>query len=598
MSRFRITLALLATSLWGQSADLAGEWRRSTDDQTDYSRPDFDDRAWETIRLPWSNYPPAGIYWLRRSVDLPPGIDPSQAALTLGPVAEVYEVFVNGVRIAQAGVFRNRFAAQMAQSRTFAIPPEVIGISPRRLQVAIRLERVFTRGLGTSFAHYQDGSYVITEAASAPQRENEWLFAQRKLRLATYLATGSLLLASGLLFFLLWLYQPREVELFWLALLAASRGAFDTIMYAMSGPDTHPGFGWNNLAHAVNGAALAQLILSAAGLRSPWLRVGFWLPWALYYVLTLSQSVGSRAVYLDSLAFALLFFGWWRKTGGRADWTGWLTFGSLTLAVLAHGNATFRFVYFTGWSPVSSSMLILSGLLVFLTMRRLNQDRREKERLAGELEAARLVQNLLLSPPVDAPGLAIVEAVYQPANEVGGDFHWTRLEPDGSLLAVVGDVSGKGLKAAMLVSVVIGILRNEKSGSPAAILAALNNGLTGHTGGGFVTCCCARFGLDGQTTLANAGHPSPYCDGRELDVEAGLPLGIARAIDYPEFVTRGGSFTFVSDGVVEAENAQRELFGFDRTREISTKSAREIAEAAKAWGQNDDITVVTVRRKA
>lgn len=54
--------------------------------------------------------------------------------------------------------------------------------------------------------------------------------------------------------------------------------------------------------------------------------------------------------------------------------------------------------------------------------------------------------------------------------------------------------------------------------------------------------------------------------------------------------------TLVSDGVVEAENAQRELFGFDRTREISTKSAAEIAEAAKAWGQNDDITVVTVRR--
>ena len=67
---------------------------------------------------------------------------------------------------------------------------------------------------------------------------------------------------------------------------------------------------------------------------------------------------------------------------------------------------------------------------------------------------------------------------------------------------------------------------------------------------------------------------------------------------YDETVLESEPFTFISDGVVEAENTQRELFGFDRTREISTKSAQEIAEAAKAWGQNDDITVVTVRRRS
>ncbi len=120
----------------------------------------------------------------------------------------------------------------------------------------------------------------------------------------------------------------------------------------------------------------------------------------------------------------------------------------------------------------------------------------------------------------------------------------------------------------------------------------------GYTGGGFVTCCCARFDASGTVTIANAGHPSPYCDGREVAVEAGLPLGVIAAVTYEESVVRGERFTFVSDGVVEAENARRELFGFDRTREISTKSAHEIAEAAKAWGQTDDITVVTVRRNA
>ena len=67
---------------------------------------------------------------------------------------------------------------------------------------------------------------------------------------------------------------------------------------------------------------------------------------------------------------------------------------------------------------------------------------------------------------------------------------------------------------------------------------------------------------------------------------------------YDETALASEPFTFISDGVVEAENAQRELFGFDRTRDISGQSAQEIAEAAKAWGQNDDITVVTVRRNA
>lgn len=99
-------------------------------------------------------------------------------------------------------------------------------------------------------------------------------------------------------------------------------------------------------------------------------------------------------------------------------------------------------------------------------------------------------------------------------------------------------------------------------------------------------------------TVANAGHPAPYCDGREVKVEPGLPLGIVSGVEYSESITRGEQFTFLSDGVVEAESAERELFGFGRTQAMNTQSAKAIAEAARAWGQNDDITVVTVRRMA
>jgi serine phosphatase RsbU (regulator of sigma subunit) len=243
-----------------------------------------------------------------------------------------------------------------------------------------------------------------------------------------------------------------------------------------------------------------------------------------------------------------------------------------------------------------AGVLLFAGVMAMVLNRRSSRVQREQERLAQEMRAGAEMQELLLpAGNVNVPGFGI-EAAYFPMSEVGGDFYWTRAEADGALLVVVGDVSGKGLKAAMLVSVTIGMLRLQRTSSPGAILATLNDGLAGHRGGGFVTCVCARFDPDGQATFASAGHPPPYADGHEVVAAAGLPLGIAAGARYDEFATRFRHLTLVSDGVVEAENAQRELFGFERTREISTKSAREIADAAKAWGQNDDITVVTVRR--
>ena len=110
-----------------------------------------------------------------------------------------------------------------------------------------------------------------------------------------------------------------------------------------------------------------------------------------------------------------------------------------------------------------------------------------------------------------------------------------------------------------------------------------------------MTCCCARFDPDGTVTIANARHPSPYCDGREVEVEAGLPWGIVAGVEYGVTVVAGGRSVLVPDRVVDASNAKGELFGFDRTREIAGKSAQEFADAAKARGQNDNITVVTIR---
>jgi serine phosphatase RsbU (regulator of sigma subunit) len=100
-------------------------------------------------------------------------------------------------------------------------------------------------------------------------------------------------------------------------------------------------------------------------------------------------------------------------------------------------------------------------------------------------------------------------------------------------------------------------------------------------------------------TVANAGHLAPYCRGEEIPVESGLPLGIAAGVEYAETGFRlepGDTLTLLSDGVVEAMNGAREMFGFERTRAISGEPARSIAEAAEKFGQEDDITVLTVER--
>jgi serine phosphatase RsbU (regulator of sigma subunit) len=122
--------------------------------------------------------------------------------------------------------------------------------------------------------------------------------------------------------------------------------------------------------------------------------------------------------------------------------------------------------------------------------------------------------------------------------------------------------------------------------------------LTGNLRGGFVTCLAMRIHADGAVTLANAGHLSPYHNGEEIPLPPSLPLGIAADAEYTETslsLAPGETFTFFSDGVVEARSPTGELFGFERTGSISRQSAQQIADAAQAFGQEDDITVLTLQ---
>lgn len=232
----------------------------------------------------------------------------------------------------------------------------------------------------------------------------------------------------------------------------------------------------------------------------------------------------------------------------------------------------------------------------------------EEQRSTAEIAAAKSVQALLIPTQLPSNKNFMLESAYLPVNGVGGDFFQVLPLKDDSLLIVVGDVSGKGLQAAMNSSTLVGALRNELSHDPATVLEHLNHVLIGAvaTPGAvpdldcapcFATCLCARIYPDGTTTIANAGHLSPYRDGREVELMPSLPLGVIADVQYEQItfrLNRGDRLVFLSDGVVEASNSDGELFGFERTQQVSHEPARYIAQTAQRFGQTDDITVVSL----
>jgi phosphoserine phosphatase RsbU/P len=110
-----------------------------------------------------------------------------------------------------------------------------------------------------------------------------------------------------------------------------------------------------------------------------------------------------------------------------------------------------------------------------------------------------------------------------------------------------------------------------------------------------------RIAADGAVEVASAGHLPPYLDGREIELPGALPLGAEERVRYAttRFALEPGSrLTFYSDGIVEAQNANGELFGFERGRELSTKPVAAIIDAAKQFGQQDDMTAISITRAA
>src|ERR671921_1059 len=249
-------------------------------------------------------------------------------------------------------------------------------------------------------------------------------------------------------------------------------------------------------------------------------------------------------------------------------------------------------------------------------MARQQQEVQERQRLEQELRIARLIQQTLL--PKSLPGLPGYEvaAYYQPARQVGGDFYDFLPLPDGQLGLIVGDVSGKGVPAALVMAITRTMLQAAyRLGSPGEILEQVNNTLYRDIPPNmYVTCLTAL--LDSRTgwlQYANAGHDLPYLrhdDGVSKLRATGMPLGLMPGMSYEQkeiTLKPGESVLLYSDGLVEAHDPQREMFGFPRMQRFvgahpggATLIDSLLAElerfAGEQWEQEDDITLLTLQR--
>jgi hypothetical protein len=597
-------------------------WRTHSGDNLAWANPDLDDSQWQLGSTPSKEgglVVSSGFQWYRTSVSLPESLQGRELAIGMGTLSEVYELYVEGVLIGRFGHWTPKPESPFDRNLTYPIPRGIVKGSTVHIAV-----RQWMGGTATGyFPFYSSG------AARFPRLPELGLRSTVTARTKLYVSAGIVrnlpwnlcllsMLAAGSIAFVLFSAQRSRPEYLLLGIycvgsfLAPLAGgilaATDSVMRRSWGPvlvmaafglfNTTPLFFLSRLCRQFRrlleigtGLCLLQYLSLAFAMatqatftnNASWITSTSILP-TLFFLLAalgllLQREAGSIAIGIALLLeqFATAWVNSIHTLVGMSDLR-FMPLGPLAVDIRAIFQALFVFV---------------TWVVLYLRYR---EEQLRQVALEQDMASARRMQEQLLGGSAPrVPGFDVA-AVYLPAQEVGGDFYRTVPLHDGSLLVIVGDVSGKGLDAAMLVAAVLGSLANEVERSPGSLLAYLNHAVTGRTGGGFITACCARFYPDGKVVIANAGHISPYLNGRELQLENGLPLGISAQAEYLEAeIVTSGPITFMSDGVVEARDSKGELLGFERMAALTSKTAAEIAEAAQRWGQEDDITVLTVR---
>lgn len=596
-------------------------WRAHSGDDPAVASPEFNDSSWMTVdldRLNGSSPLAAGrSRWFRKRVALPDRAGPLD--LVLYGIDGAFEVYVNGHLV--SGPIRSSLLWRKGVVHIY--PLRVADESGLRdAEVAIRSHlyvQPFIEGQWPQFVDVADPDKAATiQTARDGIVLGGTIFA---------LSVNLVLAIAGALLLTLYLRQRGHREYFWLGVslmcsgfsgagVPAERYLPITVNAFFCDPCSY----WviaaqvefvyvflgRKLGRSVRAYQYALVLcpfvispLAWNGLFDPgayvWVENVAILPGMVLILGILIPSVRRREREAGLLLGPMLLssiggFVFDVDIGARYVWPSYQGIPAWNLGLLS----------ITLWPGTQAMYLLAVGLVIFLRFVRVSE---EQVKVQAELEAARIVQQVLIPDEIPTiPGFTL-QSVYKPAGEVGGDFFQILSLEGGGVLAVMGDVSGKGMPAAMTVSLLVGTFRTlaHYTQSPSEILRAMNQRMLARSAGGFITCLVVRIDSDGSLTAANAGHLAPYADGKEIALESGLPLGLDAQTEYLESrrqLPPGAHLTLVTDGVAEARNTDGELFGFERTAAISTQSAEAIARAAQQFGQEDDITVLTITRLA
>jgi hypothetical protein len=645
-----VVAPFIADGLGKGAAALDGPWQFHLGDNTAWAGADLNDatghNGWEQLSaaMPWGaqghkGY--TGFAWYRRrvSITLAPGA-PADVALYVPPIHDAYQVYWNGLLVGQHG--------KMPPHPVWYYLPVSETMSLGQARSGVLAVRVWRAELTFSDSDAQGGFVAAPSIGSPPAigalktaSDYRWLSRNESLIIldGLYFLVGSIALLA-------WLRDRRQMLLFWMAacdITVVSVQLLELyrfpVPYVLSVEMAQPLFGfasvstwyllalllrldesrmiWRSL-RVLAIVAIAVCVLDALATYGIGVVSGRWIAWmqeadrilsGIYNVeqllptpLVICAVVRRKRLSAERWVVAFFFlmsnlvpvFESISAQSGRfapAQWLSDLLFGTLFTINGAVIDA----------EALTAALLLFA--IVFAVYRITREERRRQIAVEQEFKSARELQRVLIpeEQPL-TPGYALTSS-YKPASEVGGDFFQVVALKDDATLIVLGDVSGKGLKAAMAVSLIVGMVRALASifPEPCRLLAEINDRLAGRLHGAFATAIALRLDQHGMCTLASAGHLSPFVNERELQLPGALPLGIVSGLTFEDNriqLQEGDRLALYTDGVLEARSAAGELYGFDRVQMLFTgrPDAGQASEAAVSFGQDDDITVLILTR--
>ncbi len=637
------TSTLTISGIGKGAKPIDGAWQFHTGDDPRWALPHFDDSTWESIGAdaPFGaqGHPSyAGFAWYRRHLAILPTAGSTDEYSILIPHAEdAYEVYWNGELIGRYGklpphptwfysVFPGTFSLRGSANGVLAI-------------------RVWKAPLDVFSLAESGGLYappLVGDPDTISLRENEILWGYVLGSLFDY-ALILLRAFVAALCVILW-FRNRQEQLFvWVGVFTLTPVALQILQnlflipfpYEIARAINQPIYALSNISlwflllwmlrlnerpRIVRLTTILAWITFAAGVADGvlaffWGSATPWMQWA--------DGIFCTVILLfEVYPFFLIAIGLRTKL----DESRWAVALAAFILQLLHTIADVsalgqRFTHISIYADVIDTPLFtISGVnfrfekltslalfaaIIFAVYRHILEQQARRTALEQELQSAREIQQVLIPETLPALDRFAITSAYTPAQEVGGDFFQILPNADGSTIVALGDVSGKGLKAAMNVSMIVGAMRAQAvtTSSPAEMLSALNHCLVGRMQGGFATGIVFRLDSDGTVTCANAGHLPPFLNGREFPLDPSLPLGLVAGAEYGEAVLRlhsGDQLGVYTDGLLEARSQTGELFGFERLHELfaTRPTAQQASEAAVAFGQDDDITVLILTRLA